>query len=950
MIPRDELYAQAQAIVHEALEVERDTRTHLIAGRCGDNAELRREVDWLLAAAEVDVDADDTLSTCVRETVESIEHEQRINVAAPSHYRLIECLGEGGMGVVWLAEREVGGVRQQVALKRLGLGLGDGVRHARFRKEQRILATLNHPNIAHLVDAGIDAGGEPFLAMEYVAGTRIDHWCDAHRLDLRARIQLLLKVCAAVSYAHGQLVIHRDLKPANILVDANGRPKLLDFGIASLQDTEGNATIGTRAMTPAYASPEQIEGKPLGTATDVYSLGVVLYELVAGARPFDHVGSDHARSIAIVSGEIVPPSRLVRTQPAPGDRSGAPAAAARRIPADIDAIALKALRREPAQRYASVAELADDLRLFLAARPVLARRGQRAYRVRRFLWRNRWPATAVLALFIVATGFTWRTMLAEREARLQAHTSDRVTEFLTSIFAATDANLNNSIRHDLSAREVLDAGSARIRHELSAEPRVRARLLESVGNAYRHMNDNNRAASLMREAADLNLSAEVDQPRDGARCLEQLANLLANGEFPASAAEDAARRSLALAQELMPAGSQQIANSVMVLSLAQNRAGNYAAAEASARKTQAMNLALRDAPDNRLVSSYNNLCIILANRGDYVGADLACSIGVPMYGAEGEGRSIGQAMTLSRHAQARAALFDAAGADAAMAQALDIARRAQGAQGPFTALFELRQAVILNDRGDHARAAAILERLLDTQATINGTDSGEYAAVRLEIARRRMLLGEFDAAIPALRELAAAAEQRYDADDPRTAQARMLLAQALLDSGNANTEAREMAAAANAAWLGKDDPGAPAALDAAATLAQWFAMQGDAASAQPLLARVTATDSRADLWTRARADLARGTLARARGDTAAELEAGRAAYERLRDKAGADHPQTVRVGMQLARRLRAAGESGAVDHTEARSRPRAHVDSPDTRDTASRSPVAGSDGAGDETS
>jgi serine/threonine-protein kinase len=228
---------------------------------------------------------------------------------------------------------------------------------------------------------------------------------------------------------------------------------------------------------------------------------------------------------------------------------------------------------------------------------------------------------------------------------------------------------------------VLDAGTARIERNSPAN-RARARLLESVGNAYRHMNDNNRAAGLMREAAELNLSPEVDRPLDAARCLEALANLLANGEFRASEAEDAARRSLA-PPKIDAAGSQQIANALMVLSLAQNRAGNYAAAEASARKTQALNIALRGRPDNRLTSSFHNLCLILANRGDYDAANRACETALPMYDAGGETEPVGKATTLARYTQTRAALFDAAGSDAAMAQALKIVRNAQGERGPF---------------------------------------------------------------------------------------------------------------------------------------------------------------------------------------------------------------------------------------------------------------------------
>lgn len=303
----DQRYAQAQAIAHETLELPREEREARLDALCDGDGALRREVEWLIEAAE-DAAHEDDLGERVADIAGRLTAELRIDANAPGSYRLIERLGEGGMGVVWLAERSAGGALQRVALKRLRAGAV--AQQQRFHEEQRILATLNHPNIAHLVDAGSDAGGEPFLAMEYVEGERIDHWCEAHGLDLRARIALFLKVCAAVSYAHERLVIHRDLKPANILVDARGEPKLLDFGIARLLDGDtATATVATRAMTLAYASPEQIEGAPLGTATDVYSLGVVLYELVAGVRPFDHIDSDHARSNAIVSGEITPPSQ-----------------------------------------------------------------------------------------------------------------------------------------------------------------------------------------------------------------------------------------------------------------------------------------------------------------------------------------------------------------------------------------------------------------------------------------------------------------------------------------------------------------------------------------------------------------------------------------------------------------------------------------------------------------
>lgn len=239
--------------------------------------------------------------------------------------------------------------------------------------------------------------------------------------------------------------------------------------------------------------------------------------------------------------------------------------------------------------------------------------------------RNRWPLAAAALVIALASGFTRRTVVAERRARVEAATSDCVSEFLVSVFAASDPNGNLTARADLRALDVLDAGARRIDKELHDQPRIRARLLEAIANADRHLGQNNKAAVLMREAADLNLSSAVDQPLAAARCLEALAKLLAVGEFPSTQMEAAARESLALVQRLTAPDSQEIANAWMVLSLAQSRAGNYALAQGSAEKTYATNYAARDLRDTRLTAAYNNLCIILANRGELAAAQQQCA-------------------------------------------------------------------------------------------------------------------------------------------------------------------------------------------------------------------------------------------------------------------------------------------------------------------------------------
>lgn len=287
----EDCYARAQAIVHEVLERPLHERQACLAAHCGSDPALRREVEWLIQAAEDT--AHDDVPELIARTAAELAQGLHINAASQARYRLIERIGEGGMGVVWLAERDAGGVSLRVALKRLRFG--SFAQQARFQEEQRILTSLNHPNIAYLIDAGSDAEGQSFLAMEYVDGERIDRWCQTHSLDVRGRIGLFLKVCAAVSYAHERLVIHRDIKPANLLVDAAGEPKLLDFGIARARERDAVFDADdVGAMTMDYASMEMLAGERPLPADDVYALGCLLFRLYSGRHPFEHLPADQA--------------------------------------------------------------------------------------------------------------------------------------------------------------------------------------------------------------------------------------------------------------------------------------------------------------------------------------------------------------------------------------------------------------------------------------------------------------------------------------------------------------------------------------------------------------------------------------------------------------------------------------------------------------------------------
>ncbi|MGY1459249.1 protein kinase domain-containing protein [Luteimonas sp. A534] len=498
-------YLQAKALAMEALELAPEAREAWLGQRIGDDAGLRAEVDWLIASAHTG--PDDPLAPGWPQAGTAPLHEgARIDAAQAGQYRILRLLGEGGMGVVYLAERDDGNARQLVALKLLASTGPQGERLAlRMVEERRILASLHHPNIAHLLDGGSTGDGQPFIALEYVEGERIDRWCQARALPLRERVTLFLKVCAAVEHAHQRLVIHRDLKPANILVTLEGEPKLLDFGIARLVEANAPADpTGTahRALTLAYASPEHVAGKPLTTATDVWSLGIVLYELLAGTRPHQAMESGHLLPDAIVSGDIRPPSHAPHTGNHDADRTARTIShAVGRIPADIDAIVLKALRHAPEQRYPSVAALSEDLRRFLESRPVSARRGHALYRMRRFAWRRRWPLVAASVLMLIGVGFVF-----ERERQLQQVIAERgkaqaLAGFMTELFANADPSRSRG--EQITVREVLDRGAIDLRARTDLPPDVRADLLLAMAEANHGLALDSAAEPLFQEALEL---------------------------------------------------------------------------------------------------------------------------------------------------------------------------------------------------------------------------------------------------------------------------------------------------------------------------------------------------------------------------------------------------------------------------------------------------------------
>lgn len=895
----DGRYLQAKRIAMAAVDRTGAVREAYIVDAVGSDEELSREVRWMVAVMESSSTAE--LPLVALPSVDLSGHDAQ--ATTPRQYHVLRRLGEGGMGVVYLAERYDGDFVQLVALKMLNAaGEGSPVLLERFARERQLLARLEHPGIARLVDGGVLAERGPFLAMEYVDGERIDAWCSRHGQGLRERIALFLKVCAAVEYAHRNLVIHRDIKPANILVTEAGEPKLLDFGIAqALDHAEVHAAHERRYLTPRYASPEQVRGDPPTIASDIYALGLLLYALIVDRPPPQGAGTEGGATPWLPSGDA---ARELPWR--------------RQLTGDLDAIFGRACAFEPMQRYPSVAALVEDVERMGAHHPVKARPLTWTYALSRLL-RRRWPVFAVVTVIIaIATGFTWRTVQAEREAVEQAAATERVTDFLVSVFAASDTNANERARHDLTAREVLDAGTARIHRELANDPRVRARLLEAVGNAYRHMDLNNIAVPLLREAADLDLSPQVDQPLAAARCLEALANSLANGEFPAADSERAARQSLQLRQRLLPAGSEDIANAWMVLSLALDSGGKFAEAQAAAQTTYDL-LDKLPVPSSRMTAALNNLGMIASHRNDQPAAMAFYERALQMDQRSGETHSGGHVMRLGNYAHAVERSGDFARAIALDQQAVALSTDIYGADGAFTTYYLTSLARVLTSAGRYGEAQSRIDAALANQARLTGEDSLDYGDVLFQLGNVRSALGESASASQALRRVLDGRSRQLPADDLRVARAQARLGSVLLDSGQAGDEVASLLDRAIATY--REHQVAGELSDALVEQARLRYLRGDSDGATSLLAQVEAPDAKSGYGSRACAAALRANIARAHGDIATMLRDDEQAWKILHDKLGATHPQTARYGLVWARDLRGAGQAGAADALEKELRP-----------------------------
>ncbi len=482
----DPRWQKLWAIYHEVVELPPDLRLAALARACGPDAALQAELERLLAA-------DDDDSPLDRPPAQLFELAANLEGRDIGPWRLDRELGRGGMGAVYLAHREDGAYRQQVAIKFMARHRDEDARR-RFLTERALLARLDHPCIARLIDAGETPDHMPFLVMEYVDGLSCDRWCQEPGRTIRQRLQLFSRICEAVQFAHQNLVVHRDLKPGNVLVTADGQPKLLDFGIARPLNEGADGTVTRHAMTPDFASPEQVRGDQVTTVSDVYSLGVLLYLTLSGRKPYDLADAALAQVVKAIC-EVEPPLPSQATD----------GRLAERLSGDLDAIVSRAMAKEPGERYRSAQELADDITRHLSDLPVNARRPSRMYRLGRFVRRHRigvaTGVTTALALLILSgslfvQGRQLSAALVESEA--QTRRSNAAFEFLADLLLQADPETSQG--NPLTVAQVLDQGAQRLVTRFEDEPLLKSELAQTVGQIYLSLGELSAAEEFFQQA------------------------------------------------------------------------------------------------------------------------------------------------------------------------------------------------------------------------------------------------------------------------------------------------------------------------------------------------------------------------------------------------------------------------------------------------------------------
>ncbi|MFN8581326.1 MAG: serine/threonine-protein kinase [Gemmatimonadaceae bacterium] len=727
-----ERLAQVKRIFGDALELDPNARAAFVATQSGDDVALRDEVLSLLRADARAVDSWDTAAADVLAKAWSdVARDDYVGVQVGA-YRLTRLIGVGGMGSVYEGLRTGDDFSKRVAVKLLRRGAESDLALQRFRNERQILATLSHKNIAALIDGGIAADGQPFFIMEYVDGVPITEYCAARHLGVRDRLLLFRQVCAAVQYAHQNLVIHRDIKPGNILVGADGTVKLLDFGIARLtrEGEPDSALPATRdlgaALTPEYASPEQLQGRALTTTSDIYSLGVVLFELLTGRRPFDTADKSLREIETIITGEPAPrPSAAVDETFAASTPDRRVARLRTALRGDLDAIVLFALRKEPERRYQSAEQFAEDVRRYLGGLPVLAQRDWLGYRIGKFLRRRPIESAASLLVVMSLVGGIVTTTRQARRAQLEQQKTTEVNTFLTDMLSSVDPGNNG---RDVRVAQALAAAARKV-DSLQDAPELEAALRETIGRTYTSLGLFPEAEHHLGRNLTLARVLHGEHSPEFARALRLLGDVHeGDGNIPEW--ERLERASIDIWNALPNPDPRERITAMVGLAKVYQRKGQFKESEALHREALALRKPL--GVDPGYIANINDLAVAIGQQGRLVEAESLHRVAVTL-AREHEGpESLDLATGLGNLATILEFQHKVAPAESAYRQALPLQKQHLGAGHSAYALTLLNYAQFEFDQGQfHAAETAARELLSYRGKTLGDSNQTTPAALQL---------------------------------------------------------------------------------------------------------------------------------------------------------------------------------------------------------------------------
>ncbi len=731
----DDIYSAAIGLAGQ--ERERYTTE-----QCGDDEDLRRQVDALLEASQhSDDDLAERFSDIRERVLKSIlddEEDAEENLVGQhiNNWLLEKRIARGGLATVYLARRDDGAFEQKAALKVLRRGLDTDDVIARFRAERQILSTLEHPGIAQILDGGALVDGRPYLVLEYIDGSPITTYCTTTNANIRARIVLLREVLRALHHAHTHLVVHRDVKPTNILVSADGHVALLDFGIAKVLDPRSLPSIavmthaGVSLLTPGYASPEQRAGKTVGTASDIYQVGLVMYELLTGQRPGD--APREPRAI-----DPTPPSRVLRGGPQH-----------RLVRGDLDAITLKAMHVDPAQRYASAGEMVSDLTRYLDGRPVIARPDTLRYRVAKLAGRRPWllPVIAIGMLSVAAyiVTLTAYSRRLAREERLSAASQ----QFMVELFRSPDpyAPADPKQGRDITVVEALQIGERRLRSELENQPELKASLLATISDVYVSLDQGDEAIRLREEALGLQRAIYGERSREVIASLRVLgAQYQANDDL--ERANSLFDEQLALARELYDANDPE-------LGLAEVASGRHLDSKGNGESGRELMLSgvakLRHAPEEHAQTLISTLIALAEQNGmeseesAFRAIEEAQDVANSVFGSD----SLQAALVRVRLASSMTMFGDYEGSERNFRAAIPVLEARLGEEHSSTLSTLSNLGYLYNRRHDYANAERIQREVLARQIKKHGPIHRAVADSYQNLAGAITQLGRYDESIP----------------------------------------------------------------------------------------------------------------------------------------------------------------------------------------------------------